>query len=49
MAALLNYFLDMLCGDNTSSRDIDNPGEMNYKPDELLGNIVLIYVYLGIN
>jgi len=39
----------MLLGNNASNIDIENSSEINYKPDELLGNIVLMYVYIGVN
>lgn len=39
----------MLIGEGSAVRDIENTEQTNYKPDELLGNIVLLYVYIGVN
>mmetsp|Transcript_17081 Transcript_17081/g.16951 ORF Transcript_17081/g.16951 Transcript_17081/m.16951 type:complete len:692 (-) Transcript_17081:29-2104(-) len=46
-AAMLNYFLALLCGPKCLELKVENPKHYNFLPEEMLGNIIKIYLHIG--
>ena len=46
-AAILNNYLKMLCGPKCLELKVDNPKDYNFAPEELLGNLIIIYLHIS--
>ena len=46
-AAILNNYLKLLCGPKCLELKVDNPKEYNFTPEELLGNLIIIYLHIS--
>lgn len=47
IVVLLNNFLDVLCGPKCLNLKVENPAEVNFTPNELLSDILKIYLHLS--
>lgn len=47
MGEFLNFFLDRLCGANSLQVKVEDPKSYNFKPEELLADILKLYLHLG--
>ena len=46
-AAILNNYLNMLCGPKCLELKVENPKEFNFSPEELLSNLISIYLHIS--
>jgi ubiquitin conjugation factor E4 B len=46
-AAMLNNYLKLLCGPKCLELKVENPREYNFMPEELLGNLIIIYLHIS--